>query len=133
YQDVRRLDVTVDNSCTVRSLESPRHLAKGFQRFLDAEATLLEALNERLALIERHRDEQLAQLFPNLVNSRNVRMVQRARGAGLAKKTSFSRLVADQMPSEELDCHGPTELQVRRSIEHPHPARAQPLLESVVG
>ena len=101
-------------------------------RFVDWEPSLLHALLERLPVVERHDDEELAVLFADVVDSCDVRMVDGAGGARLLNEARLGRLVADQMPGEKLDGYCPLELEVRRSIEKPHPAGAQPLLEPVV-
>ena len=101
-------------------------------RFVDWEPSLLHALLERLPVVERHDDEELAVLFADVVDSCDVRMVERARRAGFLNEARLGSLVADQLPGQKLDGYCPLERQVRRSIEKPHPARTQPLLEPVV-
>ena len=101
-------------------------------RFVDWEPSLLHALLERLPVVEGHHDVELAVLFADVVDSCDVRMVDGAGGARLLNEARLGRLVADQMPGEKLDGYCPLELEVRRSIEKPHPAGAQPLLEPVV-
>jgi hypothetical protein len=131
-QDVRGLDIPVNNSRAMRGIESEQHLAKDGRRFVNRKPPLLQALLERLALVERHRDEELALFLADFVNNGDVRMVQRTGGARLSNKASLGGLVTHQMPGKKLDRHRAPKLEVHRSIEHPHPPGAQPLLQAVM-
>src|SRR5262249_11729070 len=62
----------------------------------------------------------------------DVGVVQGAGGARLSSKASLGGFIGHQMPGQKLDGHGPLQLEVHRSIQDSHRARAQPLFESVV-
>ena len=101
-------------------------------RFVDWEPSLLHALLERLPVVERHDDEELAVLFADVVDSCDVRMVERARRPRLLNEARLGHLIADQMPGQKLDGNCPLQRQVGRPIKKSHSAGAQPLLEPVV-
>ncbi len=122
----------MDNRDAMRGLEAECHLAKHVHRVGNGQPSLLQALLERLALVERDRDEQLAVLLAEFVNRPDVRMVERAGGPRFAQESSLGVLAGGKLSRQQLDRHGPTELEVRRSIDNPHPTRPQPRLHPVV-
>ena len=56
-QDVRGLDVPMNDSSAVRNFQPERDLPQNSGRFINREASFFQALLERLALVQGHHDE----------------------------------------------------------------------------
>src|SRR6266849_10101579 len=131
-EDVRWLDVPVNNPRGVRGFQRQRNLTENGQRCVDGERTILEAPLQCLAFVQSHDDEELRILFADGVDSADVGMIQRAGGLRFLEEARLGARVADQMAGKKLDRHRAPELEVGGPIENSHPACAQPLLQSEV-
>src|SRR5438876_4344705 len=90
YKDIRRLNVTVDDTLGVRSVESIGDLNSKWEHRLQFHWTVADHVLERCAIQEFHGDERLSILLTDVVNGANVRMIQRGCGASLTPK-AFQR------------------------------------------
>ena len=88
-----------------------------------------DALLQRAPLVVGHRDEELPVPLPDLVDRRDVGVVERARSLRLAQETRPGRRVQRLLGRQELQRHGPPQTRVPRPVHDPHPAAADPLLE----
>ncbi len=67
----------MDDAFVVRGLEGARDLPQQRKRLVDGYGTTSDALRERLALDELHREEPRPVFLFEAVERRDVRMVQR--------------------------------------------------------
>ena len=74
--NVRRLDVTVNDPLLVSRIERIGNLYGKIQQVLDAQRLGANPVLERLAFQILHGDERLAAGFINLVNGANIRMAE---------------------------------------------------------
>jgi hypothetical protein len=81
-----------------------------------ADASAREPILQRLAVIERHRDEELPAPFTDFVDGRDVRMVERARGLRLADEARLRHRVSRRAVRQELQGHIAVERLVARQI-----------------
>ena len=89
-------------------------------------ATAHEARLQRLAVVERHRDEQLPLgCLADLVDRADVGMIQRRRGAGLLQKAAFRLGSRAEVARQELQGDVPAEPLVERLVDHSHRPRAE--------
>ena len=91
-QDVRRLDVSVDEPAGVRDVERGRHLSEDADRSLRVErAPVGEHGAQVLAVDEAHHLEQDAVLFSRPVDRDHVGVVERSRGSRLRDEPAPER------------------------------------------
>ena len=95
-EDVRRLDVTVNDSLRVRRLERVRELNADIEQASDVERAAADPLRERDPFQQFHGDEVLPLELIDRVDSADRRMVERRRGACFALKTVQGGPIARQ-------------------------------------
>ncbi len=128
-QDVRRLDVEVDDAVAVRVVERQRDLAAEPYRFVARQSAVpLQPLAQRFAGRERRHevDERGLLLagethFPGVVQRKNVRVREARRDLDLALET---RAVDGSRDTgvDGLDRNLPAVAQVIGEVDGPHPA-----------
>jgi hypothetical protein len=108
--EVRRLDVPVDHAPLV-GLGQPASRLQGEGDDLGrGHRPPLQAPRQRLALVVRHRDEELAVLrLADLVDGADVEMVERGRGLGLGAEPFLRGLLEAQVRRQELEREGALE------------------------
>jgi hypothetical protein len=75
--EVRGLDVAVNDAGVMRVLEAPANLDRDVERVGDRQRTALQPLLQRLAVVIRHRDEQLSIVgLVDVVDRADVRVVE---------------------------------------------------------
>ena len=72
-------------------------------------------------------------LAADLVNGRDVGMVDRGSRFRLLHETTTPRFVCHQLGRQNLERHFPIEFRVERAVDNAHAAAAQLLLDFVVG
>src|ERR1700683_5362883 len=75
-ENICGLDIAVNDSLSVRSVERSGHLNGDFQQFVQRDDSLRNAVLQRLAFQEFHHEEVVASVFINVVNDTNVWMVK---------------------------------------------------------
>src|SRR5215472_15968914 len=90
YKDVCWLDVPMDYAFRVRRVHALGDLNRKVEQFIELERMPKEVLVERFAFQQLHRNEVLAVSFTNLMDSTNIRMVQR-RGSACFPIESLER------------------------------------------
>ena len=130
--DVRRLHVPMDDAVLVRLLQSTCDLEGNRDGVLARQRAAHEARLQRLAAVERHRDEQLPLgCLADLVNRADVGMIQRRGGAGFLKKAAFGLRPHAEVARQELQGDVPAEPLVERFVDHPHRAGAEGLEHAI--
>ncbi len=76
-ENIRRLDVAMDNSLRVRSVEGVGNFDGQIQQRFGVDGAAIDAVFQGLAFEELHDDEGLAVFLVNLVDGTDVGMVQR--------------------------------------------------------
>ena len=82
-EDVRRLDVAVDDAFGMRGIEGIGDLDSERQNQLSFHRSPCDAMLQRHPVQELHGDERLSILLANVVDGTDVWVVQRGRGLGL--------------------------------------------------
>ena len=83
---VRRLEIAVDDAGGVCGVERVGHLRDDAGDLGHRQRPAGEASRQRFALVVRHRDERLAGVVADLVDRRDVGMIERAGGARLPQQ-----------------------------------------------
>jgi hypothetical protein len=126
HEEVRRLEVAVDDAVVVRV----RHPQRGLE---DDPAGRLHAqrahpLRGALSAEQLHHHEEQAAFFPDVLHPEDVGVLQRLQELRLAQEAGAELRVGPELRADEL--HRPLEpahLHVLRAPDLPHPARADPL------
>ena len=98
-KNVRRLDVAMNDALRVRGIETRRRSESLFPAASSTgERLTRDAMLQRLALQQLHRDEGAAFVFANFVNRADIWMIQR-RGRTRLALEAFDRLRSWDMSS----------------------------------
>ena len=126
HQDVRRLDVAVDQARAVRGVQGARDRPQEPDRPFGRKAPLLRDERSEVGPPHvTHRDEQLSLDLARLVDRHDVRMVQPRGELGLPNETAPERLVVGQLVGEDLDRDAALEPRILRQVDDAHPATAE--------
>ena len=119
--DIRRLHVPMDDAMLVRLLQSACDLEGDRDGVLTRQRAAQEARLQRLAVVERHRDEQLPLgCLADLVDRADVGMIQRRGRAGLQQKAAFRLRSRAEVAGQELQGDVSAEPLVERFVDHSH-------------
>jgi len=129
-QDVRRLDVAVDQAGRVRGVQRRTHLrgdARDLGRLLGA---LIAQQGADIGPAHQlHRDVERALDVAGVVDRDDVGMVERGGQPRFAHETLAE--VAGQARREQLERHGPPQMHVLGAVDDAHPAAAEHVLDAV--
>ncbi len=124
-QDVRRLDVAVDQPDRVRRLEPPGRLHADPDDLLDGQrAGPVDPVLERLAGDVLHDEVRQPARGVDGVDGDDVVVTDRRGGLALAGEPAAGRGARGQLGGEDLDRHEPIQRRVERLEDHTHPAAA---------
>ncbi len=132
-ENVRGLDVTVDETAGVRRVERVRDLAHEPESALGRKRPRQEERSEIGAVDEAGREVDLAVDLAGGVDGDDARVVDRGREPRLAQEALPERRVAGELRRNQLQCDGPVESELGRSVHHAHPAAAEHALDPVAG
>ena len=93
---------------------------------------LRDAMLQRDALHQFHRDERYALVFVDIVNRADIRMVQRGRSASLALESLERGRISRDAQRHKFQRHLPPQLRILSAIHHAHPAAAHLLDDAVM-
>ena len=130
---VRRFQIAVHDPGGVSGGERIGHLCDEAGDLGHRQRTAGEASRERLALVVRHRDERLAGEVADLVDRRDVRVIERAGGARLPQQAGRGVRMAGGLRRQELERDPALEVRILGEIHRPHPAGADVAEDPVVG
>nr|WP_236644521.1 hypothetical protein [Sorangium cellulosum] len=124
-EDVRRLQVPVDDVRRVHRGEAPRHVAPDRRGHVRVEpAPALEQIRERLSREQLHHEERLAELgLAHVVHVDDVAVPQRPAIPPLALEPPPELGIR---PVDQFQRHLARRGQVERGPHHPHGALAEP-------
>ncbi len=133
-QDVRRLDVAVDDPARVRGIECPRDGGGDGGRAREAQGPLLvdQPVQVRAAN-QAHRDVEAARSLAGAVDRDHALVLELGREARLALEALAKRAVGGQIRREDLEGPLVVERQVERAVDGPHPSGAEDALDPKPG
>jgi len=105
HDDVRRLEVAMDDAAAVSVRERAREGRREAQDLLEGEALVGEVAVERLAVDELERDVVAAVRLADLEERRDVRMGEPGGGLGLAQEAPPALGVRAERRRQEFDRH----------------------------
>ena len=131
-EDVRGLDVSVDDAAPVGGPEPPRDVGRDAGGVGDGERAALEAGRERLAVVARHREVEPAVVgLVRFVDRAEVGVVHGGDGVGLGEEPRARLRVGGEVGGEHLHGDEPVEPGVARAVDHAHRPPAK-LLDQLV-
>jgi hypothetical protein len=129
--DVSALDVSVGDAFAVGLPQAGRDLVDEADGLPGLERPFLDLIAQRLALHILHGDVGAIFAFTDFMDDADVRMGQRRSRLCLDEKALFELGRIHDVRRQELQGHGPLELEVLGLVDDPHPALAD-LLEDLV-
>ena len=132
YKDVRRLDVTVNDSLAVGGAESIRNFDPPFKDVVERQRFAGDAMLEGGAVHEFHGDKRLAVLLADLVDCADVGMIQRGCRTRLSAKAFQSLWILCEVFGEKFERDKPAEGWILRLVDNTHAAAAQLFDDSIV-
>ena len=131
-EDIRRLDISMDDSLGVRCVECVGDLNRQAQEHLGLQGFAGNEMLQRHAVKKLHGDERLPVLIVDLIDGADVGMVQGRSGLGLTLKAAQSLLVSGDLIGKEFERHKAIEFDILGLVDDPHPATAEFLEDSIV-
>jgi hypothetical protein len=113
-----------DAGCMSRG-ECARDLRSHIENFAELYRRVPHALAQRLAVNELHGDEVRPVALTNLMDGRNVGMIERSRSFRFLNETAHAVLVCREVGGKNLQRNLAIEFCVLRQIHLAHPARAE--------
>ena len=132
-EDVRGLDVAMDDAFRMCRVESLGNLDAQIEHRLDLHRLACDPVPERLTLQQFHGDEGSPIGLVNLVDREDIRVVQSGRSLGLPLKAAESLCVVGELVGQEPQGNVATQLQVFRLIHHTPAPTADPAEDAVMG
>src|SRR5580658_4015811 len=137
HENVGRLDVAVDDSLGVGSVESVGDLCAEIEQLLKIHRLVgglaVDTAFERLAFQQLHGDEVTSAVLADLVDGADIRVIQSGGGARLALKTVERQRILFCLGRQELERDVAAQVDVLGLIDNTHPAAAQLRDDTVVG
>ena len=131
-EDVRGLDVAVDEALLVRGVERLGDLGEELDRALRLERTVLrDELGEVGALDVAHGEEEHAVLLARLVDGDDVRVVERGGDPRLAQEALAEALVLGELGRDHLERDLAPETLLLGAVDRAHAAAADERLDVV--
>src|SRR5690349_3517312 len=124
-QDVVRLDVPMDNASGMRGMETLRDLDAERLHLTNGELPGSELGFERLSFDQLHGDEGVDVRLADVVDDRDVRMIDGARRLGLVDESLLCPGLLGQSLREELEGNEALESGILGLIHYSHPAFAE--------
>ncbi len=125
-QDVRRLEISMQDAAVVRRREARAELPCELQRLVRWQsADAPQQRREILTVDVLHREKVLTAGFADVVHPAHVGMGDLARETNFLMKSREPIGVMRDFVRQKLECDGLTELQIFRSIDFAHPAASE--------
>ena len=132
-EEVRRLDVAVNDAAPVRGVERIGDLAREVEHAMAANRSVFDQLPDGAPFEPLHRDERLALVLAELVDRADVRVLQRGGQTRLALEPRQPLRRRAGLVAQHLDRDFAAEPEILRSIHHAHAAFAQAVQEGGSG
>ncbi len=133
HHDVGRLDVAVHDAARVGGADAACNLDGDPNGFLEGQPAPPQSRPHRLAVVQRHREEQLSVVgLSNLQDGADVRMIERGSRAGLHEKAFLRRGLCAEVRREKLQRDVTSKPFVVRLVDDPHPAGVHDLDDHVL-
>ncbi len=131
-EDVRRLDVSVNDALGVRGIERVGELAANVQDLLKRQGMPMDAAAKRFALEQLHRDEVPALVHADVVDRADVRVIERRRDSCFPQEPLDVLRRHAVALGQELQRDVPAKPRVLGLIDDAHPAGTELADDAIV-
>ena len=131
-ENVSRLDITVDDACSVSRVQSVGQLNGQIQQQLGGERSPRSPLLQRLTFEQLHRDEVLALVLTHIVDGTDVGVIQGGCSSGLAPKT-LQDLGITRILRQELERDRASKASILGLVHNAHASFTEPFENAKVG
>ena len=131
-EDVRRLDVAVDDPLAVGRVQCVGNLNGDVEQGLAVQRAAGNAVLQRLAIQELHGNEWLSLGLADLIDGADVGMIERRCRAGLAAEALQRLRVLGYVRRKEFESYETAEFSVFGLVDDTHPPAAQLLGDAVM-
>src|SRR4051812_24266199 len=132
HEDIRRLDVAMDDAAAVGGVEGIGDLDAVLRQGRVLDRLPADLLVERLAFEQFHGDELLAVVVADFIDGADVAVVQRGCGASLALEALERLRITLEFAVEEFERDVAAEVDVLSFIYDAHAAAAEPTKDAVM-
>ena len=132
HEEVRRLDVAMNNSLGMRRVHGIGNLYRQRKQQLDFERPPGDLVLQRRAFQIFHGDEGFSILLADVVNGADVRMVQGGSSLRFALETAQRQRIASHFIGKKFESDEAVQPGILGLIDHPHAAAAKLLDDAVV-
>jgi hypothetical protein len=132
-EDIGGLDVAVNDAFRVRGIQSVGNLDSEGENQVRLHRAIADAVLQRHAVQKLHGDEGSPVRLVDLVDSADVRVVQRRRSLGFALESAESLRVVGEFVGKKLQSDVATQLQVFAFADHTHATTADLAEDAVMG
>jgi len=131
-ENVRRLDIAVNDSLAVRSFQRVCNLDADIQQQFQIHGTSRDAMLQSRPIEEFHHQVGLPVLLANFVNRADVGMIQRRRGSRLTPESLERLRVLVQFTGKKFQRNGAAKILILGLVHHTHTATTEPFDHAVV-
>ena len=131
-EDIRRLDVAVDDALGMRSIQSVGDLDREIERGSQLKRASTDAVFQRHPFQILHGDEGFSIVLADFVGGADVGMIERRCHARFTLKALQGLGIFGEFFRKELEGDEAAEFQVFRLVDDAHPATTQLLHDAVV-
>ena len=131
-ENVRRLDVAMNDALAVRRIQRVGHFGSEIEQQLVLHRTPGDAMLQRYAVEEFHHHEDAAVFFADVVNSADIGMIQRRCRTRLAAEALQCSRIARYVVGQELERDKASQARVLGLVDDTHAAAAKLLDNAVV-
>ena len=132
-ENIRGLDVAMDDAFGVRGIEGVGDLDGEFEGFFDGQRLAGNAVLQRLAFEVLHGDEGPSVFLGDFVNGADVGVIEGGGGAGFALEAFESGAIFGHIVGEEFQGDEATEGGVFGFVDHAHAAATEFFDNAIVG
>ncbi len=126
-EDIRRLDVAMNDAAGVRGVEAIRDFDAELEDTVERQRSARDLVLQRPAIEQLHDDEPLGAVLADVVDGADVWMVERRGDAGLALEPIQRLGIAGQIGRQELQRDLAAQTHVFGAIDDAHAAGAEAL------
>src|SRR5678815_365117 len=124
-EDVRRLDVAMDDALGMGGVERIGQLDGNVEQVCDFQRSPVDPIAKALALERLHHDVRSAFVVADVEDGADARMTQRARGSSLDAESLECLMARCRLRRKELESDLPAQPFVFGEIHHSHSARTE--------
>ena len=131
-EDVRRLNIAMDDSPDVRGIESIGHFNREREQALELHGPAVDQMFQRLAAEALHHDEQMSIVLADFVDGADVGMIQRRSSPRLAAKAFEGLRILGRIVGKKFQGNEAAKLRVFRFVNDSHPSATEEFEDAVV-